>query len=388
VAGGGGGRPPPARGGGARGGTGPEGGLLWDGAPATLAQIAEASGYTQIVGADGSYEPMYMDVALELWNLGLFLGDGESFQLDRPLTRQEGAVMALRALGMEGDALAAAGACPFADVEPWAEPYIAYAAEQGIVRGYSDTEFGALDAMEANQYITLMLRALGYDDAAGDFDWERAADLALELGVICEKCRNLYTRSNLFLRDHAAAVTYYAIKTTPRKAGGYILDNLEIPGRPQGPPPAATERGASLASTAKTANPSPIDTGAFLATPLRVSASDADAIASGAAPSGSVPCTVYLDIRLAYGSEMDFYALGDAFLAFCQETRLEDAAGNAYAFGGAADGNAQASGVSGGAELSAVNRASITFYLPTSAKPAAGGFALVWRGERRDVPVG
>jgi hypothetical protein len=125
-------------------------GLTWDGQEADLFVIAENSGY-DLVDSAGNYKPMYAFAAEELWNNGLFLGADGSFDLNKPLTRAEGAVMVLRLLGKETEAKDARMTSGFTDVPDWAGPQIAYAVNAGIVKGYSETEFGSGDTMQANQ---------------------------------------------------------------------------------------------------------------------------------------------------------------------------------------------------------------------------------------------
>ena len=70
----------------------------------------------------------------------------------------------------------AAGACPFEDVAAgsYYETAIAWAAENGIVDGYSDTRFGPDDAITREQLAAILWRYArykGYEtDAAGDLD--------------------------------------------------------------------------------------------------------------------------------------------------------------------------------------------------------------------------
>lgn len=185
-------------------------GLTWDGAPATLQQIAAKLGY-DFYDAGGNYKPAYYLSAIELWKNSLMKGDGGVLNLDQPVTRVEGVIMILRLLGKEKEALDQKLECPFTDVPDWAKYYVSYAAANGITQGYSPTTFGTMDLMSANQYLTFVLRAMGYDDEKGDFTWDKAALKALEIGIIGEPCKEQYMRSNLFLRDNVAAITFNAL---------------------------------------------------------------------------------------------------------------------------------------------------------------------------------
>jgi len=85
--------------------------------------------------------------AASLKQLGLFMGVSDTdFALDRAPTRVEAVVMLLRAMGEAEAAKAASATHPFTDVPEWANRYIAYAYENGLTKGVSETSFGTGDA--------------------------------------------------------------------------------------------------------------------------------------------------------------------------------------------------------------------------------------------------
>ena len=102
--------------------------------------------------------------------LGLFLGTGSGYDLGGTATRLHGIIMLTRMLGEEDAALSFDGPCPFSDVaagKPSA--YTGYAFAQGYTTGVSTTTFRPNGALSFKHYVTFLLRALGYDDGAGDF---------------------------------------------------------------------------------------------------------------------------------------------------------------------------------------------------------------------------
>lgn len=212
--------------------------LKWDGKASTLNEIAQKLNY-DLVDEKGDYKPMYYYFAKELWDKGLFLGSNGSFDLDKPLTRAQGIVMLLRLLGKEEAAKSEKHPCPFQDVPNWAKDYVGYAAHNGLAGGYSDKVFGANDAMTANQYLTFVLRALGYNDKQGDFVWNKAADKAMEIGLVGASCREQYMRSNLFLRDNVAVISHRALFDVDTKTGKELEDNI-VEKKPSGAVPYAT----------------------------------------------------------------------------------------------------------------------------------------------------
>lgn len=118
------------------------------------------------------------DVALRfargLQTLGLLRGAGKNsdgttnFALNRQATRAEALTMLVRLLGKEEEALNGEWQHPFTDVPSWADPYVGYSYATGLTKGVSATKFGTGN-ITFRQYMTFLLRALGYTDA--DAEW-------------------------------------------------------------------------------------------------------------------------------------------------------------------------------------------------------------------------
>ncbi len=124
--------------------------------------------------------------AAALKHLGLLSGVSateDNFALDRAPTRVEALVMLIRAMGKEAEALKVGGKHPFNDVPTWADKYIGYAYEKGLTKGSTATTIGT-GAANSDMYLTFMLRALGYSDAAGDFVWNAPDMLAKTVGIL------------------------------------------------------------------------------------------------------------------------------------------------------------------------------------------------------------
>lgn len=113
-----------------------------------------------------------------LMALGILKGDGTEGSFSRAPTRAEALVMLLRLLGLEKEADRENYSSPFAD-SGWADKYIGYAYEKGLVSGISDTLFGSNYPVTTQQYCTFLLRALGYSDGEdGQFKYENAKEFA------------------------------------------------------------------------------------------------------------------------------------------------------------------------------------------------------------------
>lgn len=131
------------------------------------------------------YEAVAQTAAEQLYELGLFRGTGTQadgspiFALEENATRGQAITMLVRLLGMESEALATNYTHPFRDTS-WAEHYIGYAYENGISNGVSPTAFGTEDPIETAQFLTLVLRAMGYSEV----DWRDPYPTADAVGLI------------------------------------------------------------------------------------------------------------------------------------------------------------------------------------------------------------
>lgn len=144
--------------------------------------------------------------------LGLFYGTENGYEEERELTRGEGTVMLLRVLGQEGEAETAESESPFED-GGWAEKYIGFAYQRGLVKGLSESEFGTDRPMDSGQYAALLLRAMGYRDGT-DFDYEAAAQtLGAALGT--------EAAGGMLKRGEAARLSWLALSA--RTASGDTL---------------------------------------------------------------------------------------------------------------------------------------------------------------------
>ena len=126
--------------------------------------------------------------AIALNRIGLFRGLGDDaegrpiFDLGGDVLRLHGLIMLVRLMGAEAEAQGSDYDLLFEDVPEYAAGYVSYAFVMGWTKGRSDTEFDPDSNMDATQYLTFLLRALGYEDGA-DFEWDAAWDLTDEIGI-------------------------------------------------------------------------------------------------------------------------------------------------------------------------------------------------------------
>lgn len=146
-------------------------------------------------------------LADELKALGLFEGTSKGYELERPATRVEGMVMLLRLMKKENRAVSDANTHPFVDVPVWANHYIGFAYKNGLTSGTSETTFGESNLNSA-QYITLVLRALGYSERLNRFTWSNPYDFAQSIGLVKE---NEYALNSKFLRADVVILSHRAL---------------------------------------------------------------------------------------------------------------------------------------------------------------------------------
>ena len=168
------------------------------------------------------------EAAAELYDLGLFQGTGTNaggtpdFSLDRAAKRAEGVTLLVRLLGIGEETLKNASDAPFSDVPGWAKPYVNFAYENDLTKGVSADKLGANDAVTAAQYLTFVLRAMGYVSGE-DFDWSASWALTDRLGITHGEYNAKTNKS--FQRGDAALVSACALKAAC-KNGKTLYENI------------------------------------------------------------------------------------------------------------------------------------------------------------------
>ena len=148
--------------------------------------------------------------------------DSREFELSGVSTRLDGVVMLVRLMGAEGEALSGGYRSPFGDVPGWGSPYVGYAYDKGWTKGVSGTRFGPDSVMPATQFLTFILRALGYEDSA-DFKWNAAWELTDALGITDGEFSE--TRNTL-IRGDMAVVSLTALSAPIKNSGHTLLERL------------------------------------------------------------------------------------------------------------------------------------------------------------------
>lgn len=166
------------------------------------------------------------DAAEGLNQLGLFQGTANGFELERIPTRQEMAVMQIRLIGLEELAITDPVSHPFTDVDSWASPYVGAAYFLGLINGTSETTFGGNEPTTAPQYISLVLRTLGYSDQDGDFTWNESWRLADMIGLTAGQ----YGADSGFNRGDMAYISFNALGTFIKDRQYVLFQMLKMQG--------------------------------------------------------------------------------------------------------------------------------------------------------------
>ena len=158
-----------------------------------------------------------------LYSLGLAQGydsTGTNFGLTDNMTRIQTVVQVIRFLGKEAEVKAGTYTHPFTDVPAWANNYVGYAYANNITSGRSATKFDPDGVVDEMQFLTFMLRAIGYEDSKGDFVWNNPFALAKQIGM-----NDSESASSAFVRGDAFRISWNALYATA-KNGAPVYDNL------------------------------------------------------------------------------------------------------------------------------------------------------------------
>lgn len=174
-----------------------------------------ASSNDPIAAADMLHE-------LELFNgIGTDTDGTPMYALERTPTRQEAVTMLVRLLGKEKEATDSNWEIPFTDVSEWARPYVGYAYNNGLTNGTSNTKFSGNQGITATEYITFVLRALGYESGK-DFEWNEAWKKSDSLGFTDGQ----YSNKTNFTRGDVAVISNNAMLIKGKDKDITMLDSL------------------------------------------------------------------------------------------------------------------------------------------------------------------
>lgn len=157
-----------------------------------------------------------------LYELGLFKGTDNGYELDKTFTREEAATVLVRLLGEERNSEKQEYNSLFNDVskDRWSFPYVMYCYENKITKGTGNDTFSPETPISAEEFATLVLRLLGYTDAEPNTALKECIEYNL---LNSEVVRRLETSSN-FKRDDMVYIVYRSLMT--KTDNGEILANV------------------------------------------------------------------------------------------------------------------------------------------------------------------
>jgi len=162
-----------------------------------------------------------------LHELGLFQGMGTdengnpNYNLDQVPTRNQAVIMLVRLLGKETEAKGRSWDIPFTDVSDSVRPYVGYAYSTGLTSGTSKTTFSGTSPISVSQYVTFILRALGYESGK-DFHVSSALELSDKIGLT----NGQYSGSSEFTRGDVAVLSYRALSQKSKNANVTLIQSL------------------------------------------------------------------------------------------------------------------------------------------------------------------
>ncbi len=157
------------------------------------------------------YNTEHQKIINSLVDAGIFVGDAEGeLNLHNGLTRAELATLLTRLSGQENQVKEKseyyATVSPFMDVPTWAISYVGYCYEQGLLKGYSDTFFGADDTVNVKMACTVILRYLGYSET--DWGYDSSVKKAKAIGIMPD----CWPTGTIALRNDIAIMINYALR--------------------------------------------------------------------------------------------------------------------------------------------------------------------------------
>ncbi len=146
-----------------------------------------------------------------LYDFGLFKGTDKGYELEKSLTREESATILVRLLGEEEKIKEKEFREVFADVdkERWSYQYVMYCYNHNITKGTSASAFSPEVQIDAEQFVTLLMRLLGYTDVNPD----TALDKSVEYKLLPLDMVESLKKSETFSRGVMVQIVYNGLRT-------------------------------------------------------------------------------------------------------------------------------------------------------------------------------
>lgn len=162
-----------------------------------------------------------------LYDVGLFKGTDKGYELEKGLTREEGATVLVRLLGKENKINADSFVKVFDDVDEnrWSYTSIMYCYENNITKGTSINSFSPSAQIDAPQFLALLMRLMGFKEVEPDTAFAKSA----EYGLLSSKEAEIFSKSNVFTRGEMVQIIYASLKI-PMEDDTVFADYLQKTG--------------------------------------------------------------------------------------------------------------------------------------------------------------
>ncbi len=164
----------------------------------------------------GSNNTEYADT---LYELGLFKGTEKGYELEKTFTREEAVTTLVRLLGEEKNLNKSLYNEIFDDVKSdrWSFEYVMYCYQNNVTKGTGTNTFSPENPITAQEYITLIMRLLGY----ADIEPENALEESVAVKLINSEKARAFEQTSSFTRDDMVYIMYRTLMT--KTADGEIL---------------------------------------------------------------------------------------------------------------------------------------------------------------------
>ncbi len=184
--------------------------------------------FTSVFGVEEKAGQEIVDLSQSgyvLQRLGLISGDENGdLMLEKTGTRAEAFTIFLSLLGEQDEAGTVSYSYGFTDVSSWFSNFAGYGLYHHYSSGCSEKSFGSQDDVTVEQYMTFVLKALGYSSDS-DFTWSESVDKAVEIGLCTQEQADSW-QNNTFRRQEIMEISYLALNTRMKDRACTLTDKL------------------------------------------------------------------------------------------------------------------------------------------------------------------
>ena len=144
-----------------------------------------------------------------LYELKLFRGTDKGYELEKSLTREESATILVRLLGEEVSKDDFDVYFKDVDKNRWSFPYVMYCYQNNITKGTGNYTFSPDSEIDAEQFIALLMRLLGYTGVNPETALDKSVEYRLLPSSMVKKLQN----SDIFTRSEMVQIVYSSLKT-------------------------------------------------------------------------------------------------------------------------------------------------------------------------------